>query len=97
MDEMWSFIGKKKQQRWLWHAIDHESGKGLVYVLADPTDAALKSLMQLLMPFGIQQPVELLPRSAYVRKLQHEVVEHYRLKSTSVGAEPERRLRIYPA
>jgi transposase-like protein len=21
MDEMWSFIGKKKDQRWLWHAI----------------------------------------------------------------------------
>jgi transposase-like protein len=21
MDEMWSFIGKKKEQRWLWHAI----------------------------------------------------------------------------
>ena len=22
MDEMWSFVGKKKEQRWLWHAID---------------------------------------------------------------------------
>jgi hypothetical protein len=21
MDEMWSFVGNKKQQRWLWHAI----------------------------------------------------------------------------
>jgi insertion element IS1 protein InsB len=21
MDEMWSFVGKKAQQRWLWHAI----------------------------------------------------------------------------
>jgi insertion element IS1 protein InsB len=26
MDEMWSFVGKKAQQRWLWHAIDHTSG-----------------------------------------------------------------------
>lgn len=43
------------------------------------------------------QPVELLPRSATVRKMQHELVEHYRLKSVSFGDEPNRRLRIYPA
>jgi hypothetical protein len=23
VDEMWSFVGSKSQQRWLWHAIDH--------------------------------------------------------------------------
>ena len=23
MDEMWSYVGKKENQRWLWHAIDH--------------------------------------------------------------------------
>ena len=44
-----------------------------------------------------KQPVELLPRSANVRKMQHELVEHYRLRSTSFGDEPNRRLRIYPA
>jgi stage III sporulation protein SpoIIIAA len=43
------------------------------------------------------QPVELLPRSAMVRKMQHELVEHYHLKSRSFGEEPNRRLRIYPA
>jgi hypothetical protein len=26
-DEMWSFAGNKSQQHWLWHAIDHNSGK----------------------------------------------------------------------
>jgi predicted RNA-binding protein Jag len=41
--------------------------------------------------------VELLPRSSQVRKMQHELVEHYRLKSDSFGEEPNRRLRIYPA
>ena len=25
-DEMWSFVQSKKRQRWLWHAIDHETG-----------------------------------------------------------------------
>ncbi|MFN9207035.1 MAG: IS1 family transposase, partial [Pseudanabaena sp.] len=34
MDEMWSFVARKKQQRWLWHAIDHASGVVLAYVLA---------------------------------------------------------------
>jgi hypothetical protein len=43
------------------------------------------------------QPVELLPRSARIRKMQHELAEHYRLKSLSCGEEPNRRLRIYPA
>ncbi|MEB3343585.1 R3H domain-containing nucleic acid-binding protein [Okeania sp.] len=50
---------------------------------------------QIVIPKG--QPVELLPRSPKVRKMQHELVEHYRLKSSSFGDEPNRRLRIYPA
>ncbi|KAF3886168.1 MULTISPECIES: R3H domain-containing nucleic acid-binding protein [Nostocales] len=44
-----------------------------------------------------KQPVELLPRSAKVRAMQHELVERYNLKSQSFGEEPFRRLRIYPA
>ena len=31
MDEMWSFVGSKKQQRWLWHAIDHQTGDILAF------------------------------------------------------------------
>ncbi|MDE5118053.1 MAG: single-stranded DNA-binding protein, partial [Trichodesmium sp. St2_bin2_1] len=50
---------------------------------------------QIVIPKG--QPVELLPRSPKVRKMQHELVEHYHLKSASFGDEPNRRLRIYPA
>src|SRR2546426_1940 len=30
MDEMWSFVGNKGNPRWLWHAIDHHTGKVLV-------------------------------------------------------------------
>ena len=43
------------------------------------------------------QPVELLPRSASIRRMQHELVEHYHLSSKSFGEEPNRRIRIYPA
>src|SRR5262245_6540756 len=29
VDEIWSFVKRKKEPRWLWHAIDHRSGKVL--------------------------------------------------------------------
>lgn len=58
-------------------------------------EEARLAVEQIVIPKG--QPVELLPRSAKVRKMQHELVEHYRLKSSSFGEEPNRRLRIYPA
>ncbi|MGC1248734.1 MAG: R3H domain-containing nucleic acid-binding protein, partial [Spirulinaceae cyanobacterium] len=58
-------------------------------------EEARLAVEQIVIPKG--QPVELLPRSGKVRKMQHELVEHYRLKSNSFGDEPNRRLRIYPA
>jgi hypothetical protein len=61
----------------------------------DALEEARLAVEQIVIPRG--QPVELLPRSAKVRKMQHELVEHYRLKSDSFGDEPNRRLRIYPA
>jgi len=58
-------------------------------------EEARLAVEQIVIPKG--QPVELLPRSSYVRKMQHELIEHYRLKSASFGEEPNRRLRIFPA
>ena len=58
-------------------------------------EEARLAVEQIVIPKG--QPVELLPRSARIRKMQHELAEHYRLKSLSCGEEPNRRLRIYPA
>ncbi|EAM50590.1 R3H domain-containing nucleic acid-binding protein [Crocosphaera watsonii WH 8501] len=58
-------------------------------------EEARLAVEQIVLPKG--QPVELLPRSPKVRKMQHELVEHYRLQSDSFGEEPNRRLRIYPA
>ena len=53
IDEMWSFVQSKKQQRGLWSAIDHRTGKMLANVLAPHEDAALVKLKQLLHPFGL--------------------------------------------
>ncbi len=49
---------------------------------------------QIVIPKG--QPVELLPRYSLIRRMQHELVEHYQLRSESFGTEPNRRLRIFP-
>jgi insertion element IS1 protein InsB len=55
LDEMWSFVQNKKNQRWLWHAIDHTTGKVLAYVLGDRTDNVFLKLKGLLEPFGISK------------------------------------------
>jgi insertion element IS1 protein InsB len=52
-DEMWSFFRSKKQERWLWHAVDHQTGQVLAYVLADHKDQALVELKALLEGFGV--------------------------------------------
>jgi insertion element IS1 protein InsB len=53
LDEMWSFVGRKKQPRWLWGALDHQTGRILAYVFGRREDRALLKLKALLAPFGI--------------------------------------------
>src|SRR5438093_12171270 len=53
IDEMWSFVGSKSQQRWLWHAIEHHTGQVLAYVFGTREDHVFLALQTLLEPFGI--------------------------------------------
>ena len=53
VDEMGSYVGKKQEPRWLWHAIDHRSGKVLAYVFGRRKDEVFLKLKTLLAPFGI--------------------------------------------
>jgi insertion element IS1 protein InsB len=55
MDEMWSFVGKKGNQRWLWHAIDHHTGAVLAYVFGRRKDEVFLQLKALLAPFGLKR------------------------------------------
>ena len=50
---MWSFIGAKEKARWLWHAIDHHTGRVLAYVIGTRKDAVFLKLRALLTPFGV--------------------------------------------
>jgi len=41
------------------------------------------------------QAIELSPQTSYIRRMQHQLAERYRLQSRSTGLEPNRRVRIY--
>jgi hypothetical protein len=66
---------------------------------ADDLHAALEecrlAVEQVVLPQG--QPVELLPRSERVRRLQAELAARYRLRSAEFGRGSEQRLRVFPA
>jgi insertion element IS1 protein InsB len=53
LDEMWSYVYSKANPRWLWHAIDHHTGKVLAYVFGRRQDTVFSALKALLAPFGI--------------------------------------------
>jgi insertion element IS1 protein InsB len=50
LDEMWSFVQAKAHPRWLWHAIDHHTGKVLAYVFGRRKDTVFLKLKALLEP-----------------------------------------------
>jgi insertion element IS1 protein InsB len=53
MDEQWSYVGNKSNQRWLWHAVDHATNTVLAYVFGKRKDEVFKELKTLLHPFDI--------------------------------------------
>lgn len=55
VDEMWSFVESKDHQRWLWHAIDHQTGQVLAYVCGTREDEVFLELKALLKPLGIMR------------------------------------------
>ena len=71
LDEQWSFVGSKSNQRWLWLAISHHTSEILAYTFGGRTNAVLQELKRLLEPFNITKYFTdgLL---AYQRLLPHE-------------------------
>jgi insertion element IS1 protein InsB len=47
VDAMWAYVGKQREPRWLWHAIDHHSGHVLAYVLGRRKDEVFLQLKAL--------------------------------------------------
>ena len=53
LNELWSFVGAKTTAPWLWHALDHRTGRVLAYVVGSRKNATFLKLRALLVPFGI--------------------------------------------
>lgn len=53
LDEMWSFVQNKSNQRWLWLVINHNTGDILAYTLGKRKDDVFKEFKKILAPFGI--------------------------------------------
>jgi insertion element IS1 protein InsB len=45
---MWRYVGCKDNRRWLWRAIDRETGRALAYVLGERKDQVFLELKDLL-------------------------------------------------
>ena len=50
---MWSFVGNKKNKRWLWYAYEPVSKKIIAHVFGDRSRYTLNRLLELLEPFNI--------------------------------------------
>ena len=55
MDEQWSFVQKKSNQRWIWYAVDHATNTILAYVFGRRKDVVFKKLKALLEPLNIRR------------------------------------------
>ena len=55
LDEQWSFVGNKSNQRWLWLAIDHASNNVLAFVFGKRKDSVFKKLKKSLDLFKISR------------------------------------------
>jgi insertion element IS1 protein InsB len=53
-DEQWSYVGHKKNQRWLWYAIDAATGCILSFVFGRRQDEMCKQLISNLKAFNIR-------------------------------------------
>ena len=53
LDEMWSFVFSKANQRWLWLTLDHQTGQILAYTFGKRKDEVFRTFQKLLEPFSI--------------------------------------------
>ncbi len=74
------------------HLLSERRGttEGDVLQALQETEEAIRQVLS-----GEREEVELAPQNAYIRRLQHQMIERYRLASASQGQEPKRRVRIF--
>ncbi len=55
IDEQWSFVGNKSNQRWIWYAVEHSTNTIIAYVFGKRKDVVFKELKALLNPLKIKR------------------------------------------
>jgi len=55
IDEQWSFVGNKSNQRWIWYAIEHSTNIILAYIFGKRKDIGFKKLKSLLAALKIKR------------------------------------------
>ena len=55
IDEQWSFVGNKSNQRWIWYAVEHSTNTILAYVFGKRKNVVFKALKALLGPLKIKR------------------------------------------
>ena len=73
-DEMRGFVESRANQRWLWHATDHNSGEILAHTFGKREDKVFVELKKLPEPFGIRK-FYTDGLGTYVRKADYECHE----------------------
>ncbi|WP_291970399.1 IS1 family transposase [Candidatus Symbiopectobacterium sp.] len=53
VDEMWSFIGNKERQRWLWHALEPRLKQVIAHAFGSRSKKTLHKLLKLLLRFSV--------------------------------------------
>ena len=62
----------------------------------DNEEIALRETEEAIYQVLLEQPGHrALAQTSYIRRMQHQLAERYRLQSRSTGLEPNRRVRIY--
>lgn len=54
MDEQWGRVYCKDTPCWLWHAINHDNGEVIAFVMGSREHEVLKNLLELLIPLNIE-------------------------------------------
>lgn len=55
IDEQWSFVGNKSNQRWIWYAVEQSTNTIFAYVFGKRKDVVFKALKALLDPLKIKR------------------------------------------
>lgn len=55
LDEQWSYVQNKKNQRWLWLALNHHTSDVLAYTFGSRSDSVFAQFKKLLKPFNVKK------------------------------------------